>query len=263
MKKDIPSIVEGIQTLAATLVATHPVGHRLCLIGGFRYRLLNASARMSADVDYHWEGDLRRKQAEIVDLLRSRLLPEVKRQFGCDGDIGPAAGPEAESPAVRIVETAFYRVAEPGSRVEIPIEITRVARLDPPLVRTIAGTVFLTVSDADMIESKILAFLNARFCRVRDVLDVFLFQDALRPDAPARLSQKLKTLALPLAEAIETLGRFETNRAVHVREIERLLGDQVAPAATANLRAAGGGAMIWDSVLPLLRDMLTKAEGLS
>ena len=136
---------------------------RLCLIGGFRYRLLNASARVSADIDYHWEGDLQRKQAEIVDVLRSKLLPEVKRQLGYDGDIRPATGPEAESPAVRIVETAFYRVAEPGSRVEIPIEITRVARLDSPLVRTIAGTVFLTVSDADMIESKILAFLNARF----------------------------------------------------------------------------------------------------
>ncbi len=222
METEIPTIVDRIQTLVATIVATHPAGHQLFLIGGFRYRLLNASARASADIDYHWEGDLQRKQAEIVDLLRSRLLPEVKRQFGYDGDVRPAAGPGADSPAVRIVEMAFYRVVERGSRVEIPIEITRVARLDPPMVRTIAGTVFLTVSDADMIESKILAFLNARFCRVRDVLDVFLFQDALRPDAPVRLSQKLKKLALPLADAIETLDRFGTNRTVHVREIERL-----------------------------------------
>ena len=233
------------------------------MIGGFRYRLLNASARASTDIDYHWEGDLQRKQVEIVDVLRSKLLPEVKRQFGYDGDVRPGMGPDAESPAVRIVETAFYRVAEPGSRVEIPIEITSVARLDPPTVRTIAGTVFLTVSDADMIESKILAFLNARFCRVRNVLDVFLFQDALRPDAPARLSQKLRKLALPLADAIARLDRVETNRAVHVREIERLLGEQVAPAVTANLRAAGGAAMVWDSVMRLLRDTLTKAKELS
>jgi hypothetical protein len=161
---------------------------------------------------------------------------------------------------VRIVEVAFYRVTEPGSRVEIPIEITRVARLDAPIIRTIAGTVFLTVSDADMIESKILAFLNRRFCQLRDVLDIFLFQDALRPDSPARLSQKLRKLALPLADAIDRLDRLETNRAVHVREIERLLGEQVAPAVTANLRAAGGATMIWDSVMTLLRNALTKAE---
>ena len=64
------AIVEQIQTLAAKILATHPAGHRLCLIGGFRYRLLNASCRSSVDIDYHWEGDLDRKQVEIVDVLR-------------------------------------------------------------------------------------------------------------------------------------------------------------------------------------------------
>ena len=92
MENDALTIVERIQTLAATIIATHPAGHQLCLIGGFRYRLLNASARTSADIDYHWEGDLQRKQVEIVDVLRSRLLPEVKRQFGYDGDVRPGCG---------------------------------------------------------------------------------------------------------------------------------------------------------------------------
>ena len=114
-----------------------------------------------------------------------------------------------------------------------------------------------------MIESKILAFLNTRFCRVRDILDVFLFQDALQPDAPTRLSRKLRKFALPLTDAFESLGRFESNRAVHVREIERLLGEQVAPVVAANLRAAGGAAMLWDSVMRLLRDTLTKSKEFS
>ncbi|MGA2031475.1 MAG: nucleotidyl transferase AbiEii/AbiGii toxin family protein [Thermoguttaceae bacterium] len=263
MDSALPTITERIQTLAATILATNPVGYQLCLIGGFRYRLLNASARTSTDIDYHWEGDLGRKQVEIVDVLRRKLLPEVKRQFGYDGDIRPGAGPEAESPAVRIVETAFYRPAEPGSRIEIPIEITRVARLDAPLVRPIAGTVFLTVSDADMIESKILALLNSRFSRVRDVLDIFLFQDALPSDAPARLSQKCRQIELPVADAIERLDRLETSRAVHVRELERLLAEQVAAAVAANLRAAGGAAMIWDTVMRLLHGTLKKAKELS
>ena len=255
--------VERIQLIAATILATHPVGHRLCLVGGFRYRLLNASARASSDMDYHWEGDLRRKQKEVVDVLRSKLLPEVKRQLGYDGDVRPAEGPEAESPAVRIVEMAFYRTSEPGSRIEIPVEITDVARLDEPMVRTIAGTVFLTVSDADMIESKILACLDRPFFQVRDVLDIFLFQDALGPDAPLRLSQKLGKLALPPAEAIDRLDRLKKDRTVHVRGIERLLDEQVNPAVTANLRAAGGAAMVWDSVMRPLHEILAKAMELT
>jgi hypothetical protein len=263
MEISIQTTNERIQTLAATILATHPAGYQLFLIGGFRYRLLNASARTSTDIGYHWEGDLRQKQIEIADVLRGKLLPEVKRQIGYDGDVRLASGLDAEFPAVRIVETAFYRVREPGSRIEIPIEITHVVRLDAPVVRTIAGTVFLTVSDADMIESKIIAFLNTRFCRIRDIVDVFLFQDALRPDAHSRLSQKLKTLALPIAAAIETLDRFQTSRTFHVREVERILGEQVAPAVAANLRAAGGVPMVWDSVMRLLRDILNKSRELS
>ena len=57
------------------------------------------------------------------------------------------------------------------------------------MVKTIAGTVFLTVSDADMIESKILACLNRPFFQVRDILDIFLFQDTLSHDTPVRLSK--------------------------------------------------------------------------
>ncbi len=122
---------------------------------------------------------------------------------------------------------------------------------------------FLTVSDADMIESKILACLDRPFCQVRDVLDIFLFQDALPPDAPVRLSQKLSKLALPPAEAIERLNRLANHRTVHVRGIERLLDEQVKPAVTSNLRAAGGAAMIWDSVMHLLYEVLAKAKELS
>ncbi|MFW6171627.1 MAG: hypothetical protein ACODAD_14150, partial [Planctomycetota bacterium] len=92
------ALMQRIQRLAARILATHPAGRGLCLIGGFRYRLLNESARASNDLDYHWDGDLRRKQAEIVEVFRSTLLPEVKRQLGCEGDVRPAVGPDAESP---------------------------------------------------------------------------------------------------------------------------------------------------------------------
>ncbi len=262
MDSYIPPI-ERLQLLAVRILATHPAGRGLCLVGGFRYRLLNGSARASNDIDYHWEGDLQSKQMEIVELFGSKLLPEVKRQMGYDGDVRPARGPDAESPVVRTVALAFYRVAEPGSRIEIPVNIIGVTCLDPPMVRTVEGTVFLTVSDADMIESKIIACLARTFLQVRDVLDVFLFRDAIRPDAPGRLSRKLNLLPLPPAEAIARLNQLANRRTVHVRGIERLLDEQVNAAVAANLRSAGGAAMIWDSVMSLLQEVLARAKELS
>jgi hypothetical protein len=252
--------IERIQRLTARILATHPAGRGLCLVGGFRYRLLNESARASSDIDYHWEGDLQSKQMEIIGLFRSKLLPEVKHQLGYDGDVRPATGPDTESQVVRTVDLAFYRVAEPGSRIAIPVDIINVACLDPPMVRTVEGTVFLTVSDADMIESKILACLTRTFLQARDVLDVFLFQDALRTDSPGRLSQKLNQFPLPPAEAIARLHKLASSRIVHVRGIERLLDEQVNTAVAGNLRAAGGAAMIWDSVLSLIQEVLVSAK---
>jgi hypothetical protein len=73
------------------------------------------------------------------------------------------------------------------------------------------------------------------------------------------LSQKLKQLALPPAEAIERVHKLASRRTVHVRGIEQLLDEQVNAAVAVNLRAAGGGAMIWDSVMSLLQKVLAKA----
>jgi predicted nucleotidyltransferase component of viral defense system len=155
---------------------------------------------------------------------------------------------------------AFYRLTEPGSRIEIPLEITHIPRFDPPTVRTVAGTVFLTVSDADMIESKIVALVNRHFTQARDILDVFLFQDRLPPDAAGRLWQKFGELPLSPTDVRERLNRLLAASSVHVREIERILDAQVAPVVAANLRVAGGAAMIWDRVVELLKDKLTIQE---
>jgi hypothetical protein len=155
---------------------------------------------------------------------------------------------------------AFYRSAESGSRIEIPLEITHVPRFDAPVVRTVAGVVFLTISDADMIESKILAVLNRVFSQARDILDVFLFQDSLPSDARERLSQKFAELNLSSGDVLERLGRLRNSQAVQVREIERVLETQVDPPVAANLRLAGGAQMIWDQVLCRLMDRLVSRE---
>ena len=141
--------VARVQQAVVRLVATSPAGHNLLLIGGYRYRFLDQGVRRSVDVDYHWVGDIESKQRELVALFRRRLVPSLRRDFGYEGRAEPATGPEAESPAVRTVVVSLWKPSVEYSRIEIPVDITRVACADPPEVRTVDGIVYLTPSDAN------------------------------------------------------------------------------------------------------------------
>jgi len=66
--------------------------------------------------------------------------------------------------------------------------------MDLPVVSTVAGTVYLTASDADMIEGKVIALLNRTFVEGRDIIDLFLFHDQLVADAAERLKAKFGSL---------------------------------------------------------------------
>ncbi|HVV02174.1 MAG TPA: hypothetical protein VHH88_12475 [Verrucomicrobiae bacterium] len=55
---------DRLQRLVAHAIARSPAGVNLLLIGGFRFRLLDNSHRLSVDIDYHWGGDLDAKQQE-------------------------------------------------------------------------------------------------------------------------------------------------------------------------------------------------------
>ena len=160
MPSDRQSLLEHIQRMAAAVVATHPVGSGLCLVGGFRYRLLDRAARRSVDIDYHWCGDLDTKQRELADLFGRRLLPDVRRRFGLDGSV--RASP-IESPAAAVVELAFWSIGTDLGRLEIPIDVIRLECLDPPTVRTADGILYRTASNADMLEAKVLA-VGCRRC---------------------------------------------------------------------------------------------------
>jgi predicted nucleotidyltransferase component of viral defense system len=254
--------VEGIQKLVAGIIATNPAGHRLCLIGGFRYRLLSRSCRMSLDIDYHWDGDMDGKQRELVDLLRMKLLPEVRRRFGYEGTVGQGNGPDADSPFVRTVLAALYRTGESPDRIELPVEITCIPCLDSPVVRTVSGTVYLTTSDADMIESKVIALINRLYLEARDILDLFLFQDNFAADSAGRLRTKFAMLQISPAAVVERSARLLKNRVVYTRAIDAIIDDQVDAAVAANLRASGGGAMIFDAVVNLLVDKLGIPKGI-
>lgn len=254
-------ILEAIQRATARLLARSPTGRGLCLIGGFRYRLLDGSARASRDIDYHWEGNLDEKQAEVVSALRRRLLPLVKREYGYDGSAEPAAGPEAESSNLRTVKLAFWRLDVAGSRIEIPVDITRIVCLDAATVRTADGVVYPTRSDADLIESKVIALLGRVWVEHRDFLDVYLLANHMAPDAPVRLREKCARLGIAGELAAKRLREFTEHPDRHIRGIEAVMEDQLDPDAATNIRDGGGAPVVLDAVVNLLRNALAELPG--
>lgn len=243
------SAIEQIQQIVARLLATQPTGHDLWLIGGFRYRLLDQGARVSRDVDYHWSGDFARKQQEILALFTRRLLPEVRRRMELDGDVRAGGGPDIESPAVRTVELAFWRPGVANSRIELPVEITRIVLFDPPAARAVSGVIYRTPSNADMIESKVVALFNRHTLEHRDLCDLFLFDDHFVPEAPDRLRRKLQVLGIAPQRVRERLESLQRDRSYHVKALGEVVSQQLDAPASEGIAAAGGPAVVLDAAL--------------
>jgi len=251
---------ETVQRLAVRLIAISPAGEGLRLVGGLRYRLLDGSCRSSLDIDYHWDGDLAEKRDEILALFRKKLLPDVKSRLGYDGTAERAVGPEADSPSVKTINLAAFRLDVPGSRIDVPLDVTRIVCLDPPVVRTAGGTVYLTASDSDMVESKVIALLDRVFVQDRDLVDLFLFQGTLAPDARARLKKKLATLSIARRDVEKRVLRLRENLDAHARGVDKIIREQVDGPAAANLEKAGGGKMICGTVLRLVENVVGRAR---
>jgi hypothetical protein len=141
-------------------------------------------------------------------------------------------------------------------RIDLPIEITSIPCLDRPVVRTVAGAVYLTASDADMIESKVLALFNRVFPVARDIVDLFLFQDNFLGDSPRRLKEKFIRLRIDPESVADRYGQLLLNRSVHVRALDEIIDGQIDAPTADNLKAAGGGGMVFDDVMSLLKDRL-------
>lgn len=252
LNNDQISAVEQIQRLTVRIVATHAAGQGLCLIGGFRYRFMDGGARRSLDVDYHLNGDLDEKQAQLVNLFARRLLPEARRRWGYEGDVRAADGPSADAPSVRVVELAFWHPGSGGRRIEIPVDITRIICLDKPIVRTVDGVVYRTPSDLDMVEGKVVALFSRTTLQHRDLLDLFLFSSHLGADSAARLRRKLAMAGVSEEDVQEQIHDFAKHRAYHVRAIGQIVAGQLDAPAAASIRDSGGAAMVLDAVLDVL-----------
>jgi len=247
---------EALRKLVVRMVATHPVGRNLMLIGGFRYRFIDHSVRTSDDIDYHWNGELAQKQADIVAFLNRSVLPEARRRLGYAGTASPHVGPDAESPAVRTVDLAFWRPGIGDSRIDIPIEITHIMCADSVTVRTVDGAIYATVSDADMIESKVIAIVSRAFLRHRDLVDLFLFRDHLRADSRRRLASKFEALGTGPEQLAKRLHDLHTNVTYHGRATQAVIDAQLEPAAADQLNDAGGGPCVVSAVLDILGECI-------
>jgi hypothetical protein len=247
MKKQV---IEQIQELIAQTVAVNPAGRRLALIGGFRYRLLDQSVRTSVDIDYHWGEDLAAKQQELISLFRRVVLVEVKRRWGYEGRVDAESGPDADSPSVRIIVFIFWKAGAP--RIEIPIEITRIVCTDKPTVRTRKATIYSTPTDADMIESKVIALLNRTYLRHRDMADCYLFHDCLLKNSAERLARKVEQLNLSSDVIGKRMTDLKQNRDYHVKAIQEVIDTQFDQTAAAQLNDAGGAEIIYDVVMAML-----------
>ena len=254
------AVLDNIQRAIVKIVATSPAGYNLLLIGGFRYRFLSGSVRTSKDIDYHWSGDLDKKQQELVTLFRKRLLPDIRRQVGYEGRADPATGPDAESPAVRTVVLSFWKTGVEFSPIEIPVEVTRLLCADATEVRTMDGIIYPTLSDADLIESKIVAVFGRRIVEHRDFVDIFLFTGNLASDSPVRLKRKLEDLTVANVDVRARLEELQAHASYHRKAIQAVVDTQLDREAAENIDNAGGARMILERVLRIVRTNVVATE---
>ena len=180
-------------------------------------------------------------------------MPALRRQSGLDASATLATGPEADSPAVRTVLIAAWKTGVAYSRIEIPVEITRISHSDKMEVRTVEGVVYPTLSDADLVESKIAAVFNRSTMAHRDLVDIFLFGDKLVPESPERISIKLSALGTAPAAIREKMDDLVRHAAYHAKAVQAVIDTQLDAEAAESTNAAGGGAMVLHGAVATIR----------
>ncbi|MBN1901770.1 hypothetical protein JW926_10655 [Candidatus Sumerlaeota bacterium] len=248
--------IEEFQKLIVKTIATNRIGVNLPLIGGFRFRLLDNSPRFSIDIDYHCHGDLHQKQGELLRVFQSTVLPLTKQKTGYSGSASEKIGPDADSPHNKVLDIAFFKEGTPYSRMETCIDITRIQRMDDPVAKTFEGAIILTLSDADMIESKVLSLFNRIYLQERDMVDLYLFKDKFREDSPERISEKITRSTLDWDFVKKRFKKIIGDRDYHIRNINTIIEEQFDAIATENLRIGGGGALVFDQAAGILKILL-------
>jgi predicted nucleotidyltransferase component of viral defense system len=235
--------LERLQKKIAKTIASGS-GRQLLLIGGFRYRLIDNSIRQSMDIDYHCLENIDEVKKSLISLFNRRLFPEIKREFGLDGSI---IGKTDLEKTEYTIELSFYNQT---SRFEIPVDLINITCMDNPEIRIINGLIYLTVSDADMVESKILSLISR--LQDRDLLDLYLFKDRLLPNSANRLQKKLNVLNLSVSELTKLIKILQKNYTLHVKNLNKIIEERVNKNMQEMLQSVGTNSIL-DSIIELLK----------
>jgi len=253
---------DKILSLLARFFATSAIGEGLCLVGGSRYRYLDGSGRSSRDLDYHvGRGDPLTRAEAIGKFLTERAIPEVRRLVGYDGRVSRENHPGAEPLAtMALIRVAFWRHEPTKRRIETSVDLIQLPLADPPEPRLVDGRVYLTISDADMIEAKLIALLNRVFIAPRDLFDIHQFQGALSVDTATRLDRKLAGLGLDEAKVRRQWSRLRRQERYLAKALDDLLETGVDQEVAEGLRRAGGGSAMYTRVAERLEEIINRLQ---
>lgn len=255
--------VEAVQRCILAVLARQRAGVGLVLAGGGRYRFVDGSARLSADIDYVWNGDLSLKRDEVVRALQRTLPPELKRRFRLDSSVYALDPPGVDSMRVKTLEVATWGNDPASRRIEVPVDIVSIPCVDPPTAETVEGVVCLVASDADMVECKVLSALERNPPAARDWVDLFLFGGQAHPDAPARFSRKCIDLQLQATQVAAAYARVLASRDIVCAGIAQVLREQVEGAVADNVEQAGGAELVWTRALEVVARVSALARGVA
>jgi hypothetical protein len=239
------STIERLQRLIAQTIARES-GEKLLLIGGFRYRLLDKSIRQSIDIDYHCSGYSEKLKESLLSLFQRRLFPEVKRELRMECSVYD------KSELFITLELSFYNQR---ARIEIPVDIVTIPCLDAPETRTVGGTIYLTASDADMVESKIIALMSRSFFQTRDMVDLYLFKSFLLPESMDRVQRKMSTIGLSKDHLHAVINDLQKNRAFHIRNLDKVIDERIDTNMRPHIRMNNGVDSILDFAVEILHNI--------
>lgn len=248
--------------MVRSLARSSSVGAGLLLVGGSHYSVLKESSRISRELDYRTEGDLTAQRARVLCAIRERVIPDLKRRYGVDAIAGESDDKEP-SPFVRSLQVAFNAPGLPKPVVVGVdcVDINLIPLADEATYVVLDGTIIPTISDADMVESKILSIFNRVFLEYRDIVDVFLFQADLRKDSAERLLIKFSKLGLDGDAIARRMKSMYENFEVHASGVDGVLESDFEEKQLQYLRAQGGGTGILRKVLELLSGRLQLPGG--
>ncbi len=240
---------QNIQKIFISSFAVSTVSVGMYLIGGLKFYLLNNSPRLSNDIDFHYEKDLAIKKNELKAFILNSFLPMMKRDHNITGHILPNH-PEEESINLKVIH--IFLTQEDKTSFDLPIEITKIICFDKKNIETFNGKIIGVVSNADLIESKVIAFFSRYYFQARDLVDIWLFKNMFLKDSGKRIFKKLNLLSIDNKTIKNKITDLKNNKTYHTKQIKEVFLTQTSEQINSQIENAGGFNVVLDQIINIL-----------